>query len=176
MSPSLKIAAADIVKDIRSGLTDAAIMAKYNISGDALQRALKQLVDEGFISRAEFDWRPTEYYDSVIIQNFRRHSRIALNVRLPIIDANDPAAEGVVRDISEKGVRTMGIQAEVNDVRSLVVLADELARIDPFGFEACCRWAGKDRGTYLAGFEIIDISEKSLSDLKELIHALSTNR
>jgi hypothetical protein len=172
VSPKLRIKAKDIIADLRSGITEAALMTKYNISSEALQKALTQLLEDGYISQAEYDWRPTEYYDDVIIESMRELPRLKLDLDVPVLDTDDPVIQGLVRDITERGLKVEGIPCRVDETRRLAILTDQLARIDPVEFEANCRWVSKDSDDkYIAGFQITRISEKSLSDLRALIQA-----
>lgn len=50
----------EVVKDLRAGLDDAALMTKYGISGTQLQGVLQKLVDKRFVERSELNAR-TEY-------------------------------------------------------------------------------------------------------------------
>jgi hypothetical protein len=166
----------DFIHDIRAGLTDAAIMTKYNLSFQGLENALRKLLEDGVISRAEIDWRPTEYYDSVILENVREFDRIDVRFHLPIVDQDDPRIQGAVADISRGGVKVEGIDSRVNDTRRFIILADQLVRVDPITFEAQCRWSRKEKdGACFAGFKIISISDGCLEDLNVLIRAFSSD-
>jgi hypothetical protein len=67
MAAKRRISAAEMVKDIRAGLTDLELMNKYNLSPKGLQSAMRKLLEARFITQAEYDWRPSEYDDTVAI-------------------------------------------------------------------------------------------------------------
>jgi hypothetical protein len=52
-----KVSAKEIVKDIRSGMDDAALMKKYQISAQGLRILYKKLLDMGAITEAELSNR-----------------------------------------------------------------------------------------------------------------------
>ena len=64
-----------------------------------------------------------------------------------------------------------GIVAKKNDTKILVLQPTELEGMDPFMFEATCKWGQADTssGAHRAGFEITMISEENLSKLRRLI-------
>ena len=176
MSPRLRIPMKDFVHDIRAGLTDAAIMTKYNLTYQGLANAFKKLLEGRVITRAEIDWRPSEYYDSVILESVREFDRIDVHFHLPIVDQEEPQIQGSVEDISRGGVKVKGIESRVNEKRQFIILADRLARVDPITFEAQCRWARKENdGVSFAGFKIISISESCLEALVTLVRAFSAD-
>jgi len=102
------------------------------------------------------------------IRFLRRH-----RIDLPVLvyDAQDPTIRGEVRDVSEKGIGVQKMNIKVSDIKRLVVLANEYFSIEPFGFEAQCRWTTPttDDRHPLAGFEIINISEESLKSLGKFV-------
>ena len=52
-----KIPAKELIEDIRKGLDDGALMAKYQLSLHVLQRLFKQLIDRGFIRQEDIEQR-----------------------------------------------------------------------------------------------------------------------
>jgi hypothetical protein len=57
VSGQVRISAAALVKDIKDGLTDDQLTAKYDISLAQLQRLFSQLVERGLITQSELDAR-----------------------------------------------------------------------------------------------------------------------
>ena len=83
----------------------------------------------------------------------------------------------MVRDISEMGVGTSGIEAKFCEKRTFVVICNEFVDVDPIEFDAVCRWAKQaEEGEYHAGFEIVHISNEDLAELRKLIHNISYMR
>jgi hypothetical protein len=61
------IVAAEVVKDIRSRMTDLELMEKYKLSRRGLESLLKKLLAVELITPEEFGWRPVEYDDTVVL-------------------------------------------------------------------------------------------------------------
>ena len=67
MATKRTINANEIVKDIRSRMTDLQLMKKYTLSARGLESVMKKLLEAKLITKAEFNWRPVEYDDTVIL-------------------------------------------------------------------------------------------------------------
>lgn len=107
--------------------------------------------------------------------NMRVTPRGYLNFALTVYDTEVPQAKAQVHDITEQGVGVAGLEAKIDEVRTLEIMPDEVFELEPITFEARCRW-GKTEGTsgrYFAGFEITNISEASLHRLRDLIRLLT---
>ena len=61
------IRAKDVVRDIRSHMTDAQLIEKYHLSAKGLQRLLEKLVQHNLLSESDLSWRPVGYDDTVAI-------------------------------------------------------------------------------------------------------------
>jgi hypothetical protein len=166
----VKISAAEFVQDLRTGLTSCELMNKYSLAARELDGVLAQvrkaLGDPAMIyGRASQD---VTVGTKDKIRFFRRHK-----VDLPVVicDVNNPAMRGEVRDVSEKGIGVQKMDTKVDEIKNLVVLANEYFSINPFVFEAQCRWTcpTTDERHLLAGFEIIKISEESSKSLGKFI-------
>ena len=83
--------------------------------------------------------------------------------------------EAWILDITEKGLQLTGLLAEVGQYRSLLIRADEFHDIFPFAFDALCKWVEYEDGENGVGFEIVDISETGLNELRKLIRLLTIN-
>jgi hypothetical protein len=169
------IDARSFVEDLRSHMSDADLMNKYKLTVKGFQSALKKLVAAGVVASTELDGRSFECTDSVGVQGLRLLDRSLLDFPLPIYEENDPAVRGIVHDITEKGIGTVGIETEERDIRVFAIPADEFFLVEPVVFEANCRWAKRDdeSGSIMAGFEIINVSKGSLTALRKLIQALT---
>jgi hypothetical protein len=174
MAEKKKIQAADIITDIRAGLTDKELMTKYHLSSKGLQSALTKLIKLLVIDPDEIESRFQLYDDTVNIHSMRRAVRVPAPYPVEIRDKKDLNNHGMVRDISELGVGVEGIKTKANDERSLVIMCDEIVDIDPIEFDAVCRWAKTvNDGTFSAGFEITHISDLARTELKKLIRNMS---
>jgi hypothetical protein len=71
-----------------------------------------------------------------------------------ICEVGKPGTRYLVRDISENGIGVTGINAQIDETKSLAVVGDEFGEIAPFEFEAQCRWARQlePDGAICAGF------------------------
>jgi hypothetical protein len=68
-----------------------------------------------------------------------------------------------------------GLEAQVGELKNLVVVPDEFLDIEPFSFEAKCQWSrmGNKGKICNAGFEITDISESNFIQLQELLQLMT---
>jgi hypothetical protein len=181
------IRAIDIIDDLRAGMTKLELMEKYQISPKGLGKILKELATLDVISASEPHEPPAVLvYDLDAVDGIRALPRQPLTIVLPIFiyggvyDSNKGRVlqkRGTVRDITEKGVGVRGIKARVDEVKTFVIPANDFFEIDPIVFEARCRWLGpQDRATdSIGGFQIVNISETSLQQLRKLLHALDIN-
>lgn len=170
MPPRVKISAAEFVRDLRTGLTSCELMNKYSLAARELDGVLAQ-VKKALGAPAMIYGRAPQDADCGTkdkIRFFRRHK---VDLPVAICDANNPAARGEVRDVSEKGIGVQKMDTKVGEIKNLLVLADEYFSINPFVFEAQCRWTSPttDERHLLAGFEIIKISEESSKSLGKFI-------
>lgn len=96
-------------------------------------------------------------------------------VELPIYDVDDPMVEGLVWDISEKGVQVVGIKARVDQRKTFFIQANDFGSFSPFSFEAECRWVATEAESdrCVCGFEILGISDKDLEELRKVIDLLA---
>jgi hypothetical protein len=67
MATKRTINADEIVKDIRSQMTDLQLMSKYMLSERGLASVMEKLLEAKLITQFEFDYRPLEYDDTVLL-------------------------------------------------------------------------------------------------------------
>jgi uncharacterized protein (DUF433 family) len=169
-----QIDARDIVKDIRSGMTDSELLKKYDLSSEGLRFALQTLTDTEVMTLEELYATSSSAYDTVFVENMRELPRHHLSMAVTIYEATRPEVKGTLRDITEKGVGITGISARVGEVKTLVIPAETFIEADKIVFEAKCAWA-QTEGTedqYFAGFQITSISEECFEDLRSLIRSV----
>jgi hypothetical protein len=166
-----KINVADITNDILLGMTDAELMDKYRLSVKGLQSIFNKLEQIGTISSSQIYGRISGYADTVAVEQIWEGSRQHLEVLLPIHQAGRQEIQGLVQDISSKGVGIKGIDSSVGEVKTFVINPGTLFPINQFDFEAVCRWVKSETadGDPIAGFEIVSISPESLENLRQLI-------
>jgi hypothetical protein len=165
----------EIVSDIKGGMTDPQLMSKYQIDRTALQALFKKLLDLKAVTRDTLFGEVGLDHGTSVPANIRESSRYVLDFDIPVYEVGFPETQGRVHDITEKGVGIRGLHHKVNDVRTLVVLGDAFGVVAPFEFRAICRWSAMDEqeGKYAAGFQIGDISESSLEELRKLIKLIA---
>ena len=172
MPSAHKIKGRDILNDIRSGMTDQELMEKYEMSSHAFESACGQLRSSGLISEEELLTRSNERNGGETVTS--RLPRDYLVVQAPIYDVRDPEIKGVIRDLTAECVGITGLEASLDDVKTLVILDDNKRGIDKIVFGAKCRWVKKDSdGKCVCGFRIIDITEENLGKLRRLIKELN---
>lgn len=172
--PTIKVG--DIVRDIRSGMTDSELMEKYKLSATGLQSIFGKLVDAQVMRKSELSSRSILYADTVSIQDLRKLPRSQLVHWICIKDTSFPGTKYDVQDITEQGLQIADMKAEVDEIRSFLIPADEVTGVAPIEFEGRCRWTKRDKekGRYSAGFEITNISEEALQELRKMIKLFST--
>ncbi|HMK34379.1 MAG TPA: hypothetical protein VK463_04875 [Desulfomonilaceae bacterium] len=170
-----KIKAADMVKDIRAGLTDPEIMEKHTLSPKGLQSVLRKLLEAEFVSPDEIYGRSPSTEEIVDIgASYRIIKRYDLDIPLHVHEFDNPDSRGLVRDISVNGVGICGIEASVDEIKIFVIPADRLLGIERVAFEAVCRWVTRDKidAECVGGFEILNVMEGNLKDLELVLRAI----
>jgi len=169
-----RLSARDIVSDIRSGLGNAELIEKYTLTPTQLKTTFDILLGSNAIDPGELRNDFSVPPEQTGTANQREQERYFIDFELPIVEIGPPEIDGKVRDITEKGVGTIGIPSKVDEVKRFLVLHDEFVLIEPFMFEAQCRWARiAADGEHFAGYQIIGIAEKDLRDLRQLIHLVT---
>jgi hypothetical protein len=190
-----------ILSDLCSGMHDTALMEKYGLSYGELRSLYKDLFDTGLLTPARIstfaknndspndrisDHRHAStgkaLHSSASLfrsatesakDRRRRHRYHTTTIQIPVYDRDKPEIHGLIREINETGARLAGLEAEVGDVRTIVALGDTTGEIAPFEFQARCRWTETSAadGRQVTGFEITDISDENLHQLRKLIDA-----
>jgi len=150
------ISAKDAVASIRSGMDDLALMKKYKISARGLQSLFNKLVDLGKLSVEEL----YEHYrlrgNVVVVEDVHKLPRHYLALSAPIFEPTHPDVKGSLLDITEKGFEVIGIEAEVGEVKTLVIPTIGFVEPEHIWFDARCLWSKKQGpdGQPVAGFQI----------------------
>jgi hypothetical protein len=174
MSSKRTIRAKDIVNDIRAGMTDHELMEKYRLSVKGLQSIFTKLEQVKAVKRSELYSRTPWYDDTVNVGTMRNLPRNYLALSVSIHESENPTNNGVVVDLTEKGVRATGIQVRENQTKALVIDSGDLLDIGLITFKSTCRWTRQlEDGTRNSGFEITNISERDVGKLRQLIDHLS---
>ncbi len=165
-----KIAAEEIVRDIRSGMSDKDLIEKYKLTAPLLRVALRLLTEQKFIGQSELDARKSNVDTLMGLFPVRAVPRLSTPFAVTVRSEDDPNNEGKVFDVSSKGIGTIGIEAVVGETKTLTILGDEYGEVFPFSLEATCRWVKRGNDSEArAGFEIVKISYGSRRELENCI-------
>jgi signal transduction histidine kinase/ActR/RegA family two-component response regulator len=174
MAADRRIRARDIVRDLRSGMSDAELMEKYRVSAKGLQGLFKQLFAARIMSPDELYDRSPSYDHTVVLENLRTTQRHTLFVPVPAHLRDRPDVKGTVREITERGLRTAGLEVTAHVSYTLVLSLDGLVSLPDVIIEATCRWTNIEieENTPIAGFEITKLLEGDLAGLLEAVSAV----
>ncbi|MGO9121903.1 MAG: hypothetical protein ACLQPD_30360 [Desulfomonilaceae bacterium] len=165
-----------ILADIRSGMSRSDLLKKYTLTEEMLRQVVQKLLAaEG--KRSAFDGPETVIDEPAEFLATRELVRHEVDFDLPVYEAQRPDIVGTVRDVSEEGISVKGIEASRGNIKTLVVLADQLGQFSSFEFKGYCRWAFTDSvdGSCVAGFAIEKISRSDAQELKKLVHLITTS-
>jgi hypothetical protein len=166
---------AQIIQDFLSGMQVQEIAAKNEFSAERFVEILRvalslKLGGSPFLTA---ETEPISFQS--VHRERRRYPRISCPVlTVRIADPSCPEREGTILDISQKGVAVKGINARVDDEKTLLISETTFDLPDPIVLKCSCRWTGKAEHLDLgqsAGFEITEISESDDRYLKSLTEA-----
>ena len=169
------VAVKGIVADIRDGLTDFELMAKYELMPSELQSMLGDMTALEALRRGELKERSPFYYNPANRTRSRRWSRTYVRIWLPVYDGKTLVMRGLIRDLSDNGFRVASLTEDVGEGSDFVIRAELVGDVKTFRFKAQCKWVKKKKKGaeyYLAGFEITEITEEALRELRKLIEIL----
>jgi hypothetical protein len=163
-----------LIKDIHGDLTDAEIMEKHHLSAAKLRRRLLQLMSENAVNSADVYWRPILYDYEVSDGDKRATPRYSLALLLPVTEMGSPELHsGFLIDVNEKGGCVKGINPSLGERVSLRIEPGPLTSAEEIVLEAAFRWVERVGDTdFLAGFEILSISQQDSIRLRELIRTI----
>lgn len=160
-----KISASELAADVRSGMSDADLMRKYEFSPRGLRSAFTKLLDGQIIEISHLKGRLKQFESPIIVEGARAYPRVTLDTLIPVYEV-----VGKIVNICENGFRITGIRAQEGELRSFILPLDDLFIAQRIFVRARCAWAN-DEGD--AGFEIMEISKSHLRELKRVIQSLS---
>lgn len=156
------------IRDLRSGLSAGDLQQKHKLSPKGLREAIRQVVKAGILSKSELNQIAL---CSGLEADFRRTVRTPIKFPLVVSDINSMRADGLVKDISENGIGLEGLMTSIGEERAFYIQPCDFDVWSPFWFRALCRWVKRcaKPEEFLAGFEITEIDNKNLAELKTLI-------
>jgi len=169
-----RIRASEIVRHIRSGMTDGELMQRYGLSQRGLHKLFQKLLEAKAISRRELYGRSALFRKRLDDLRARAARRVEVSVPLWIHEV-ESARQGLVRDLSERGMRVAGIKAYTGEEKTFELPVDMFLGFDPLRFTARCVWVetkGKLMEYWVGGYEIAQISENDRDVLRKLVSIL----
>ncbi len=163
-----------VVNDLRSGMGDWELQVKYQLSLKGLQRVFEKLVTYQVISQSELCQRSPLYKATTDVTDARKCRTVCLDIPITIYDLETKAC-GLLRDISESGLRVAGIEADVGQVKTFLIPIDMFMPTDPLLVVAECKWIETKSETKrhsMAGFEMIDLPDKALKTIQDFMEFL----
>jgi hypothetical protein len=174
MGDKRQISERNILKDLRSWMASWELQVKYKLSAHSLQAILKKLVERNAISHSELCEISPFYRARIDRIKGREHPRADLAVYVPIYDIGSGAI-GVLRDISETGLRVAGITSNVGKATTFQIPLDMFMQAEPLMIITECKWVeikGRHKKYHVAGFEITDLPERDSQILRNFIKFL----
>jgi hypothetical protein len=174
MSLKLQVRAGELVHHIRAGMSDGELMERYGLSQRGLQKLFEKLLEAKAISRRELYAKSALFRKRLDDFQTRTARRVELSVPLWIHEV-ESAKRGLVRDISERGLRVAGIMACPEELKTFQLPVDMFLNFDPLLFTARCIWVetkGKLRKYWVGGYEIAQISENDRDGLRKFLSLL----
>lgn len=170
------IKAKTLVADIRAGLTESELLAKYDISAIELRHVVSSLRSKGHIRAREIaEWHASAD-ESPGKSGTRELPRAYLRIPPEISDCQDALNRGLVTDISVGGFRTRGLTAGVGDRKAFLIHACDIADTVAVQVKATCKWCkgeAAEANLREAGFSIDEVSESGVIEIQKLIQLLS---
>lgn len=163
-----------LINDIQGDLTDAELMEKYRLSAAELRRRLLQLMGDNAVSSANVYWRPILYDYEVSDDDRRATPRYSLELLLPVLAVGSTeSVSGFLIDINEKGGCVKGINPSIGEKVTLRIGPGPLASTDHIIAHVAFRWVQRvGDADFLAGFQILAISDRDAILLRELIRTI----
>jgi hypothetical protein len=159
-----QISASEFAADVRNGMSDHDLMRKYEVSPRGLWKGFTKLLDANLIETSHIQGRLKQFESPIVVEGTRNYPRVNLDIHIPLYDVC-----GEITDISEKGFRVSGIQIVAEEIRSFVIPFDNFFASGQISLRARCVWSNERDE---AGFEIIEISNEDLKELRRIIHTL----
>jgi len=148
------------------------LLQKYKLTSNELRRLLDKLLHSRLLDQRELDSWSTLNHEITVIRGIRQDARITLAFPLKVQDCGHPYKQGIVRDLSQKGIGVLGIKVRVGETRTLVVRLNGIADCRSVRFEAKCRWVIQTEAEgqeCIAGFEITGIEDAALNELRKVL-------
>lgn len=173
--PNRKIPLDLFMHDLRAGFSKSDLKTKYVCSSKDLRKLVKELLASGAIAREDLQIGTNSDSPWIEFNLTPRVPRNYLPYPFAVYVVGDADARGTILDVTEQGFRVEGIEVRVGEVKTFSFIPSDIPEAKPFFLEGTCRWASKDSksNTFVAGFQIVKLSERSNRELRKLIDALT---
>ncbi len=165
-----------IINDLRSGMDETELMWRHGLSPKRLQKLVQTIADEDATEHNDLYEKSPTYRSVADLLASRRSHRVRIPTAIRVYD-KATYQHGLLRDVSESGIRVAGISANIGELRTLSIRLEEVGQAQALEFEAVCRWSrekGSGRKYLVSGFEIINLSGDLRSRLRDLIELLGS--
>jgi len=155
-------------------MTDKGLMERYRLTPRGLRKLYHALIQAKQVSEEELYAQSALFREHIDRLHARGARRVDLNLPLWIYEVGS-AGKGLVRDISETGLRIAGIRSLVGEEKTFQLPVDIFLGHEPLLFSARCvrvRTRGKRVEYYEAGYRITQISQKDTDVLRRLVGML----
>lgn len=169
-----KLSARTVVYDIRSGMSNEEMAAKYNLTRNRLAAILTKLIDARLVAPQEVSERISALEESSGIHRKKPDPVCYPIVRVTIHDLDDIEAEGWVRDVSRNVVEVSGLDSVVGSTKVFLVKPPELEGFEdlsPFSFDAECTGVIEDESGAIARYGITSILDEDRRELDKLVES-----
>jgi Mor family transcriptional regulator len=166
-----RIEASKIVPDILSGKTAHELISHYGLSATLLQDLSRQLVESKTLRRDQLGRELLLRMDAAIPSEIRSEAREKVDFEVDVFESERSNIVGKVLDVNKGGLRTIGMPAVPQTVKTIHISGDVLGQFESFHLEAQCQWAkgSLDCKDLLAGHRITSITKESSRELEKLI-------
>jgi DNA-binding response OmpR family regulator len=169
------IKASEAAQCVKSGMDDVDIMNRYGLSAKGLRSLYQKLVDSGLVNPEDFYLHSTSPATFQLVDDVRSMPRRHLAVAAEIYEPSRPHIVGLLSDITEAGVGTEGIAAEVGRIKEFIIPTRGMVPYEDIRVRAKCLWseAASTEAEAIAGFQIVQITPAHLAGLRALIKYLA---
>jgi hypothetical protein len=165
--------AVNILADFKSGMTPQEIARRNHFKVENFDKIIKNLERLGLSSPIE----PGADIRRPLVRHEFEERRRSFRVQHPVLvtkiyEVGGKELPGLILDLSERGVRTRGLQVDAHRKKSLFFMISDFGDTEPISFECRCRWTSShdiSEGSVVAGFEIISMPKKNFGILKTVI-------
>ncbi|MBI5569024.1 MAG: hypothetical protein HY914_03680 [Desulfomonile tiedjei] len=178
MSPVNEIRDDEILADIQAGAMDTELMEKYNLSAKELRSSFQRLTDSGRLEVSEICHSPVFWDETIDCESRRGYPRLLLAFVQRIHEEECPEKQGLVIDVTEKGMQVKGIAGTLGEVRTFQVVPRRFTGVAAFRFTAECVWNCTDPtdAQPLLGLRVAEISAEDKGRLRAFIRFITLGK